>query len=351
MATYLNHATISAPRTGNTTHTVSPDGTGGTVVDGSAFTPTAGRLLVVCVGGAVTSTTPSGWTLPTNGSAIGSSGLYVFHRTAAGSDSFATTHNGSNYPVVFDFYEFAAGSTFVASASATGVSENGGAGPTLSGLTGTNWVAGVINQVLTSTSSAFSISWSNGVEEVELVVPQSGTDGYVYGLTVREDYTGATSSSAATSTWNQSAERLVFAVNVSAAPPAETLTFPTVDATGWTVTGASAQAALADTDDATYVTSAVSPSGQTLDLTMQPIETPAGDLTVSVRAARVNATSASIVGTLRDGGSTVATAATVNPGASAGDLTVTFAAGDISGVTEAKWRAGTLVVRLAVTAA
>jgi hypothetical protein len=351
MATYLNHASIRAPRTGNTAHTVSPDGTGGTVVDGSAFTPTAGRLLVCVVGGPVTATTPAGWTLPANGSAVGSAGLYVFHKTAAGSDSFATTHNGSNYPVMFDFYEFEAGSTFVASAAATGVSESGGAGPTLSGLTGTNWVAGALIQVSTSTSTAFTVSWSNGVEEIEYVEPQSGTDGYVYGLTVREDYSGATSSSAATSTLPQSAERLVFAVNVAASAPGETLTFPTVDATGWTVTGASAQAALADSDDATYVTSSASPSGQTIDLTLQPIETPTGDLTVSVRASRIDATSASIVGTLRDGGTTVATAATVNPGTSPGNLTVTFPQGNISGVTEAKWRAGTLVVRLAVTAA
>jgi hypothetical protein len=129
-----------------------------------------------------------------------------------------------------------------------------------------------------------------------------------------------------------------------------TLGFAAVQATGWTVTGGAAIDVISDALDSTYLTSSVGPSSQALDLTIQPIETPTGDLVISTRANRVDATSASIVATLRDGTTTVATAATVNPGAAVGDLTITFPSADISSVTQTKWRAGTLVVRLAVTA-
>ena len=214
MATWLNHVAIAAPRNGTTSHTVDPNG--GTVAAGSNFSPTAGRLLVCFAEGAVTSTTPSGWTLPTNGSAINNTGLYVCHRTAAGGDTITTTHNASNYPVVFDFYEFNAGSTFTGSASSTGVSPSGGAGPTLSGLSGTHWDAGIMGQIFTSTG-AVSMTWNAGVEAVDTKVDASGTDGYLYGLTYTEDATGSSASYAATSTNTvDTVERLVVSVVVAA---------------------------------------------------------------------------------------------------------------------------------------
>src|SRR6478735_9379450 len=109
MAKWINHVAINTPRNATTTHTVDPST--GTAANGTLFTPTAGNLLVCLVEGAVTSTTPTGWTLPTGGSAVNNTGHYVWYRTAAGGDTFTTTHNGSNYPVLFDFYEFASGST------------------------------------------------------------------------------------------------------------------------------------------------------------------------------------------------------------------------------------------------
>ena len=123
IANYTRHVAIAAPRNGGTTHTVHPDGTGGTVVDGSAFTPNSGRFLLCLVEGGVTSTTPTGWTLPTNGSAINNTGLYVFYRASASAtsaDQVATTHNASDYQVIFDFYEFETGTAWVDAASATG---------------------------------------------------------------------------------------------------------------------------------------------------------------------------------------------------------------------------------------
>lgn len=218
MALWLNHVAIAAPRNGTTTHTVDPSG--GSVVVGTSFTPTAGRLLVCVVEGSVTSTTPSGWTLPSGGSAINNTGLYVFTKTAAGADTVTSTHNGSNYAVVFHFFEFAAGSTFVGSQSATGVNGTSGTGPSLTGLTGTNLLFGVYAAGVASGSGA-AVSWSAGVELIDTQVASAATDGYSYSLTYLEDsvltsWNGGTH----TTTHPTAAERLTFGVKVSASAPA-----------------------------------------------------------------------------------------------------------------------------------
>jgi hypothetical protein len=221
VATWLNHVSIGAPRNGTSSHTVTPSS--GTVLSGTLFTPTAGRLLVVVVEGAVTASTPSGWTLPTGGSAVNNTGLYVWYRTAAGSDSLTTTHNGSNYPVVFDFYEFASGSTFSGSAASTGVPKSGGAGPTLSGLTGTNLTFGVAALPQTAGGAAeptASFTWTSGTELVDVQVAPSGTDGYYFGVTYTEDNTASSASYNASHSYTNinvtSMERLVFGVKVAA---------------------------------------------------------------------------------------------------------------------------------------
>jgi hypothetical protein len=218
MTTYTNHVTIAGARNATTSHTVHPDGTGGTVIDGTAFTPTSGRLLVCLVatsGG--TTTTPSGWTLPTNGNAVGNTGLYVFHRTASGTsaDQVATTHQFSNFPALFDFYEFPAGSTFVGVAKSIGNS-SGGAGPTLSGLTGTNWTAGVMG-ILNSGALIIETTWNAGTEEIEQSVIFATTDGYAYNLTHTSHNTASSASYTPTlvNDGGVTHERLVFAVNVA----------------------------------------------------------------------------------------------------------------------------------------
>jgi hypothetical protein len=220
VADWVNHVAIATPRNGTTTHTVDPST--GTVAAGSTFTPTAGRLLVCFVEGGVTSTTPAGWTLPTNGSAINNSGLYVFYKTAAGSDTLSTTHNGSNYPVVFDFYEFPSGSTFNKAATATGVARAGGAGPTLSSITGPpNWLAAAVGSGEPGASAA-SVAWSAGTEQIDTYVPSSGTDGYAYSLSSLDSSALTSWSSAATITGGNggTTERLVVAVSISAGAPA-----------------------------------------------------------------------------------------------------------------------------------
>jgi hypothetical protein len=120
---------------------------------------------------------------------------------------------------------------------------------------------------------------------------------------------------------------------------------------GWTVTGPSAQEALADSDMATLITSPNDPTAATRNMTLPPITPPDGDLKVIVEADRVGATSASVSATLLDGATVVATAPAANIPVIAGDVTLTFPAASLTGVTEAKWWAGTLVVRYSFTAA
>jgi hypothetical protein len=129
-----------------------------------------------------------------------------------------------------------------------------------------------------------------------------------------------------------------------AAPVTTTaLTFPTVTlVSGATSTGSTAQVALADDDDLTYVEMS---SGGIVDLILPRIVPPTGDLVVTLRDS--SATASNLTVTLRDGTTTVATATAslAATGTAAGDRTWTFAAASISTVTAAKWDAGTLKVR------
>ncbi len=216
MVVWTNRAVFQAPRNGTNSHTINPASTTD-LVSGAAFTPTAGRRLVVVVEGAVTSTTPSGWTLPSGGSAISESGLYVWYRTAAGGDTFATTHNGSNYPVIFAVYEFPAGSTFVKSVSGTGVS-NTGANPNLTGLSGTNLIVGAKATVMTSGWTYGGAVWSSGyTEDYDGSVPFSSTDGYWLTVAAQEGVTASSAQPTATISGTAfTAEALTFALNVPA---------------------------------------------------------------------------------------------------------------------------------------
>lgn len=223
MASWSNHAAIAAPRNGTTSHMLVSPSTG-TLVAGAYFTPTAGRLLVCVVEGAVTSSLSSGWTQPTGGSAVGSTGLYVWWRQSTmGMDTIGTTHNGSNFPVVFDWFEFPAGSTFVAATSAINVA-NSSSGPTLSGLTGTNHLFGALGQD-NSGATTQTVTWTTGTKQVDTSTPlASATDGYTYSLTCTPDSTATSVSFAGSSTSGINLERLVFAVNIvagSATPVAQ----------------------------------------------------------------------------------------------------------------------------------
>lgn len=224
MSDWLNHVTINVPRNGTTSHTCDPSNAtgGGAVAGGTAFTPTAGRLLVVYAYGAVTFTTPAGWTLPTGGSAVNSGGLYVFYKlSAAGSDTFTTTQNATNYAVVFDVYEFGSGSTFKAVAGATAVAPAGGAGPNLTSLTGTNWIAAVVGMAagVAAAATSGSTTWASGTEVTDTFVAAGGiTDGYEFSTAEFNSDVSTSKSDAATVTTNTTAgadERLMVAFTPS----------------------------------------------------------------------------------------------------------------------------------------
>jgi hypothetical protein len=214
MTLWVNRVVIAAPRNGTTSHTVDP--ASGTVVAGVPFTPTAGRMLVVLAAGAVTSTTPTGFTLPTGGSAVGNSGLYFWYKTAAGGggDTVTTTHNGSNYTCVFEFLEFGTG-TFLGATSATAVSPSANAGPSLTMATGTKLVMGVLSQTIPG--AAQSVTWGTGTEYTDTSAAASGTDGYVYSTSILEDSTSTAQTFTATSTYTTiGVERLVVAITLPA---------------------------------------------------------------------------------------------------------------------------------------
>lgn len=217
MAKWLNHVAIASPRNGTSTHTnVSP--ASGTVVAGTAFTPTAGNFLLVFCNGAVTFSTPSGWAFPSGGSAINNAGLYVFTKTATGSDTVTTTNNGSNYPCVFDFFEFPAGSTFVSPGYVSNLTANGGANPVKAGMSGTNLVLWLASSVVTSGSGPWTWTWSAGTEVTDVSQSASPTDGYAFSVAYLEDYTGSSSPANSPTVTNSGStqERMTHAVNVAA---------------------------------------------------------------------------------------------------------------------------------------
>ncbi len=129
------------------------------------------------------------------------------------------------------------------------------------------------------------------------------------------------------------------------------LTVSATGTTGWTPTGgANGTVVTSDTDDATYIESSSSPSSLVLDFTLPPIATPGGDLFFYTRMYLQSASSGTVTPTLRDGTTTVATGVAMAPPSAVDDVAFRFDAADIAGVAGSKWSAGTLVVRLSVTA-
>ena len=207
MVAWLKRTLIQAPRNGTTAHTV------------TFPAPGAGNLLVVVVEGAVTSTTPAGFTLPAGGSAVNNTGLYVWWKVAAGGESsFATTHNASNYPVAFVVYEFPAGSAFVKSVAAVGVARPA-ANPNLTGLAGTNLVAGVKAAAIPEGAFYSGAVWSGPgapVQDVDAFDPGPVTDGYALSVAVVEELTAtAWAPTGLVDSDQGSWEALTFAVKVA----------------------------------------------------------------------------------------------------------------------------------------
>lgn len=210
---WLNYVAITTPANGTTSHTVSPSS--GTVAAGTLFTPTAGNFLVCVAGGSVTSTTPSGWTLPTSASAVGNTGLYAWTKTAAGSDSITTTHNGTSYQVGFAFFEYPAGTTFVSCVNATTLS-TATANPTLSSLTGRNVVFAVTCGDDHTAAGPISAIWpSPNIEILDSDIDVGANDGYWLGIAYQNNYTTSSYAPLAAMTGNiggSVTDRLTFAL-------------------------------------------------------------------------------------------------------------------------------------------
>lgn len=158
------------------------------------FTPaTSGNFLVAIMGGAVTFTTPAGWTL--GESAVNNAGLYVFYKTASSSESsFSTTHNGADYAIEGVVYEFPAGTSFLASNSQTAMFFNSNnTGPTVSGLTGTYTRFAARTAIVDATNGTASHAWTiPSIEDYDAYVARSTNDGIE--LTIAYDDNQAGSS-------------------------------------------------------------------------------------------------------------------------------------------------------------
>lgn len=223
MPQWLNYVYIIGPANGTSSHTIDPASSTGAVA-GTPFSPTTGRLLVVIAEGPVTSSTPSGWTLPTSGSAVQNSALYVWHKTAAGADTLTTNHNASNYRVGFAVFEFAAGSTFAGSASSVGQASSA-SNPALTGLTDSNQVfgaAGWVDNIEGGTTGSATWDGSN-VELIDRNTDRdsgTGNAGFWLGVCYQEDYSSASYTPTPTITAPASgdSERLTFAVSTPSAP-------------------------------------------------------------------------------------------------------------------------------------
>jgi len=117
--------------------------------------------------------------------------------------------------------------------------------------------------------------------------------------------------------------------------------------TGWTATGGTVQAVLADTSSATYVTSPGNPTGALIDGTLQPMTPPAAEqpLVVRLRGNKTGASTGSIVVKLYDGTTLRATQTVASVPNSEADMVVTFPAASITAITS--WATG---VRMTIEA-
>jgi len=205
--TVLSGASVAA--NGTTSHTCT-------------FTPaTSGNFLVAVVAGAVTFTTPSGWSL--SDFMVGNAGLYVFYKTAtSGESSFSTTHNGSNYAIQGVVYEFQAGTTYLGGESTASSSMTLNA-PTVTGLTGTYSRFSARGWGQSTSGAVTSCAWTlPAIEDYDVTVPAASQDGIFLTIAYDDGATGSSFTANSTMTTNQSGsgEAIAFALTVVDPPAA-----------------------------------------------------------------------------------------------------------------------------------
>ena len=126
-----------------------------------------------------------------------------------------------------------------------------------------------------------------------------------------------------------------------------------IDATNWTqVNGTGVLANISDTDSNTGMRSSNNPSSQTFRASLSPQVAPTGDFKVNIEGYRDGGgSSSSVVGALYEGATLRATSNTVTTlGTSNTPAVLTFAAANLTGITPSAWPAGTLELRLTVSA-
>ena len=182
---------------------------------------TSGNFLVAIVAGAVTFSTPTGWTLVE--SIAGNSGMYVFSKTASnGESSFATTHNGSDYPIRGIVYEFPAGTSVLSSNNVGGLATDGtpSKGPSVSSLTGTYTGFSARRCTLSSGSCTWAVAWlTPGIEDYDTYTPKGTQDGVALTIGYDDSQTGSsfTASAQMTTTFSSNtAEGVAFALSIGA---------------------------------------------------------------------------------------------------------------------------------------
>ena len=142
---------------GNTGHAITFDSTAA-----------SGHLLVLTIASDTVVTTPSGWTLPTNGSRVGGQGAYLFYKVSAGSETGVTVTTSGNLATTFSFVEYSgtAASPFDV---ATNVGVDGTGGTSTPSVTLTAGAAGELHVFVACLhilgGAATSPSWSNGVTQ------------------------------------------------------------------------------------------------------------------------------------------------------------------------------------------
>jgi hypothetical protein len=125
----------------------------------------------------------------------------------------------------------------------------------------------------------------------------------------------------------------------------------TVTATGFTPTGGTAQAVLADASDASLVTSIDNPTAATAVLsgTLVALAPPTGDFTVRIRGRKTGASSGTYTVKVKVGATTIATKTATIPDA-LGASDVVFTTTDLAAMSAGDWAAVTLEVAAAAAA-
>jgi len=187
------------------------------------FTPAmSGNFLVAVVSGSVTCTTPSGWTLAV--SSVNNAAVYVFTKVASASESsFSTTHPLANYAIMGVVYEFPAGTTYQAGASAFGMTGTA-TGPVVSGLTGTYARFTARTWCMSQVGSTSTTAWILPTTlEYDSYVPLVTNDGVALSIAYDDNQTGSSftpdSTTSNTNTAPAFGEGVAFALNVQAPIP------------------------------------------------------------------------------------------------------------------------------------